>query len=124
MTHRRFIEPLSGFIHVTVMTFKRFLKKFNQCINHKNNVLLNSMSRILCQNINTTTGANLRRIWNETNINPITMYKQTISYHNLPINECYKIHMIKELTDSKFGICDTILDSTQRDDMLYYLCCS
>ena len=79
------------------------------------------MSRIICQNINTTTGANLRRIWNETNINPITMYKQTISYHKLPLNECYKINMIKELTDSKFGICNTILDSTQIDDMLHYL---
>ena len=48
MTHRRFIEPLSGFSHAKVMIFKRFLNYFNQCLNHKNNVLLNSMSQIIC----------------------------------------------------------------------------
>ena len=126
-THRRFIEPLSGFNHVKVLIFKRFLNFFNQCMYHKENSLLNSMSRIICQNVNTVTGANLRRIWNETNINPITLYKKIIpllSYHKLPENEHFKINIIKELTDAKFGIAHTILDYTQIEAMLQDICCN
>ena len=82
------------------------------------------MARIFCQNVNTTTGAKLRRIRNETNMNPFIMYKQTMNYHRLPLNEYYKINMIKELIDVKFGIYSSILDSTQIDDVLQHLCCS
>lgn len=69
-THRRFIEPLSGYAHIKNMIFKRFLHFFNQCMSHKENTMLNHVARIVCFNVDTTTGANLRKIWLETGVSP------------------------------------------------------
>ncbi len=64
---------------------------------------------------------------NETNVDPITLHKQTIPsicFHKLPNAEFLKINIIKDLTDAKFGICQTSLDHTQIDAILNDICCN
>ena len=74
---------------------------------HKENNVLNRIARIICFNTCTTTGANLRKIWLETGVNPhissCKLVTTKLGYHTMPSHEKFKIDIIKELIDVKFG---------------------
>ena len=89
--------------------------------------MLNCIARIVCLNTGTTTGANLRRIWLETGVSPFQSTCEKVVanlfYHKTHHHEMFKIDVIKELTDVKYGICQNNLDREQTKDIIYDLCC-
>jgi len=128
-THRRFIEPLSGFSHVKTLITSRFLKFVSNCMNHETNHILSSVARTICFNVSTVTGSNLRKIWLETGVNPhldnLKNFKKVlkkVSYHPLPQHELYKINIIKDITDIKFGIRALDFSLADIDFMLADVC--
>ena len=64
-THRRFIEPLSGVVHVKLLMMKRiltFIRQIESSKKHASTVLLQSISH----DVRSTTGSNLRNILLQT----------------------------------------------------------
>ena len=94
---------------------------------HRSNYIVSAIARIMSCNVMSTTGANLRRIWLETDVNPfinnVTCVLNNIKYHKLPAEEAYKIVSIKELTDFKFDLCDSNLSLEEINFMLKDLYC-
>ncbi len=98
---------------------------FRTCINHNHNRLLSDISRMVCYNVNTNTGRNIRNVQLDTEKDP-RMFEQIwklIKYHLLQENELYKIHMIKELTEAKIGAVNLNISRKEIFDILQYLCC-
>ena len=76
-------------------------------------------------NVNTVTGRNLRKMYLETNVDPLASEKawQCLTYHPLHESERYKIDMIHELTDAKFGVTEVALSSQEIGVILRTICC-
>ncbi len=71
------------------------------------------------------TGRNIRNIQLETNTDPL-MFEQIwklIKHHPLQENELFKIHMIKELTETKIGAVNLNVSKEEIFDILQYLYC-
>ena len=89
----RFIAPKSRYCHIKIMILKRLLHFFNQCMLHKQNTVLNRIARIICFNTCTTTGANLRKIWLETGVDPHISSSKLVTtklcYHAMPSHEIF-----------------------------------
>ena len=91
------------------------------------NDVIKSFLSVRCRSTRCTTGANLRRIWLETNLNPFTVepkvINQKINYHVLHEQEYDKIGIIVEVTDCKFGLSANGLSRAENDELLRHVCC-
>ena len=101
-TLRRLIQSLSGFLHIRKVLDKRILKFVVQNGKSPKIVLRSLMVMVMA-----TTGANLRRILLQTDkvdVERLKVHDYTfIEYHELPEREAWKVGLVKELTDVKFG---------------------
>ena len=81
----------------------------------------------ICRSRRCTTGADLRRIWLETNLDSFTVgtkvINQNINYHVLHEQEYDEIRTIVELTDCKFGLSANGLSRAENDELLRRVCC-
>ena len=64
-THRRLIQPLSGFLHIRKLLVKRFLKFVAQ-IGKSTKIVLRSLMLTIKNEVRATTGSNLRKILLQT----------------------------------------------------------
>ena len=105
-THRRLIQPLSGFLHIRKVLVKRFLKFVAQ-IGKSTKIVLRSLMLTIKNDVRATTGSNLRKILLQTDKVDVDRLEvqdhASIEYHELNETEAWKVVMIKELTNAKFG---------------------
>ncbi len=66
-------------------------------------------------NVNTVTGRNLRKMYLETNLDPLASERawQCVTHHPLHESERYTIYLIHVLTDAKFGVTEVALSSQE-----------
>ena len=105
-THRRLVQPLSGFLHIRKLLVKRFLKFVTQ-IRKSTKAVLRSLSQTVQNDARSTTWSNLRKILLQTDKDNVERLEvqdySCIKYHELHESEAWKVGLAKELTDAKFG---------------------
>ena len=125
---RYLVEPVSGHMHVKKLLLKRFISFLNQI--HKSKKLLpKSLLNCIKQDTRSITGSNIRRILRLTNkrsIEEVTNKDiENIKYAEMPDEESWRVGIIREMTDRKFGqmTVDGFSDE-ECDEMLAYACTS
>ena len=126
-THRYFIQPLAG-QHLRITLMKRFLR-FIQQIENSPKLLPNQLLRTIRNDCRSTTGSNLRNILLLTKKHDSTMLVPSdvleIDYLPVPEEDKWKISLVKELIDVKWGEASIGVFSTNEiDDMLDHICTS
>ena len=105
-THRYLVEPVSGHVHLKKLLIKRFISFLNQ-INKSNKFLPKSLLNCIKNDTRSTTGSNIRRILlltKKDRIEDVTQEDiENIKYAEMPDEESWRVGMIKDMTDRKFG---------------------
>ena len=103
-THKYLIEPLAG-KHAKVMIYSRYIN-FIKSIQKRTKIPVKYMYELIYQDTRTITGSNIREILNvnnEENILKINVnhMKNKMKFCKIPIEEEWRVDMIKELTNVK-----------------------
>ena len=105
-THRWLIEPISESLHLRRILIQRFLSFVRQ-VKKSEKVITNMLLNTIMSSTRSTTGYNLRRIMMEANLTDIEQLDKlsinTIQYHPVKSEDEWKISVIKECIDAKFG---------------------
>ena len=105
-THRRLIEPLSGLPHISTVLVKRFLGFLSQ-IEKSSKLIPKQLLKLTMFDVRSTTGYNLRKIMLATNRTSVENVKTSdsnlIKYHPLNDEEQWKVKLVHELNNLKFG---------------------
>ena len=105
-THRWLIEPISESLHLRRILIQRFLSFVRQ-VKKSEKVVTNMLLNTIMFSTRSTTGYNLRRIMMEANLTDIEQLDKlsinTIQYHPVKSEDEWKISVIKECIDAKFG---------------------
>ena len=125
-SHRYFIESLTGQPHLKSTLVKRFLS-FTQQIMKSPKIALKNLFKTVKYDTQSVTGYNLRMIMllvNKTNISELSTNDAiNIKFMPVPEEEMWKINMVKEITDIKFG--EQVLEDFPHDDLekiLHFIC--
>ena len=125
-THRYFLEPLSGLKHLKVTLITRFLNFLSQ-IQKSPKILPNILLQSIKRDCRSVTGSNLRNILLLTNKDDISQLQNSditrIVYMPVPDNEMWRIEMLKELIEVKWG--DVVIDNFEEgeiNEMIEELC--
>ena len=103
--HWYLVEPVPGQIHLKKMLIRRFLSFFKQVIKSKKNLpkqLLNTIQN----DTRSITGSNIRKILlltSKESIEQITDFDIEIEYAKMSDENRWRVNIIKEITDVKFG---------------------
>ena len=101
-THRYFVEPVSGKVHIKNILLKRFLGFLNQ-IKKSSKILPSALLRLVSHDTRSTTGSNLRKILlltEKTKIEDITIQDiDNYCYAPARQEDLWKIDMVKELVE-------------------------
>ena len=128
-THKYLIEPLAG-KHAKVMIYSRYIN-FIKSIQKRTKIPVKYMYELIYQDTRTITGSNIREILNvnnEENILKINVnhMKNKMKFCKIPIEEEWRVDMIKELTNVKqhnlnieFENGD-LLTNDEIDDLIYF----
>ena len=124
-THRYFLEPLAGHRHLKITLMNRFLS-FIQQIEKSPKLLPNLLLRTISRS---TTGSNLRNILLLTSKYDSAMLVPSdaleIEFVPVPEEETWKINLVKELIDVKWGEASIADFSTDEiDEILEQICTS
>ena len=127
-THRRLIEPLSGYSHVRKIFVKRFLSFLGQ-IEKSPKVIVRLLLFEIKHDVRSTTGSNLRKILlytKKSRVDDLSVADvEDIKYHQLHDSEKWKVPIIKELIDAKHGRIEIEnLSYEEMDETLDFLCTS
>ena len=105
-THRYLVEPVSEQIHLKKLLIKRFLS-FLQQIKKSRKMIPKFLLNTIMNDAQSITGSNVKRILalaKKTNIDDITQKDiDNIVYEEIPEGNMWRIDVIKEITDIKFG---------------------
>ena len=105
-THRWLIEPVSDSTHVRRVLLNRFLNFIKQ-IQKSNKFVTSMLLRTIQNNVRSVTGYNLRRIMLETGKTNVDQLNdvgiENIEYHPVSDEDKWKILVIKECIDVKYG---------------------
>ena len=105
-THRWIIEPVSDSTHVRRFLINRFLN-FTKQIRKSSKFVTNMILRTIQYDVKSVTGYNLRRIMLETGKTTIDQLNNvginSIEYQPVRNEDKWKISVIKECIDVKFG---------------------
>ena len=105
-THRYLVEPVSDHMHLKKILIKRFLS-FIQQINKSSKLIPKQLLNVIMNDTRSVTGSNLKRILiltKKTKVEDVTSKDiEDIEYAKMCQEEKWRIEMIKELTDIKFG---------------------
>ena len=111
-----FIEGLTNCPHLRSVLVKRFLKFVGKL---KESVKTRKMLNLIKHDVRSVTGRNLRNIMDLVNKDSIDSLTSSdadgIVYQETPENCHWKIGLVKEITDIKFGQC--YLDSFKRKEL-------
>ena len=103
---RFLIEPLTGASHLKKVLIKRFLT-FVESIKSSKKIALKNLFKVVKEDCRSVTGNNLTRIMNlvgKVNVDSLVPTDaMDIQYHVISEENVFKVNMIKELTDVKFG---------------------
>ena len=103
-THRYFVQPVSGKIHVKNLLLRRFLGFLNQ-VEKSPKKLPRALLALIKFDTRSTTGSNLRNIMNLTDKHSIEDLEvdeiKNIIYAPINPEDIWKIDMVKEIVDAK-----------------------
>ena len=127
-THRWLIEPVSGSTHVRKILISRFLNFIKQIIK-SNKLVSRLLLRTIKYDVRSVTGHNLRQIMMETGKTDINQLGDVniddIKYHPVSNEDKWKISVVQECVDAKFG--KLIIDGfsvEELDEICSHLCVS
>ena len=126
-THRRLIEPLSGSPHISNILLKRFLGFLSQ-IEKSGKFIPKQLLNIVKFDVRSTTGFNLRKIMlcgKKSNVEKVNISDVSdVKYHPLKEEELWKVGLVKELNDTKFGKLELENFSEEEIDELICFACT
>ena len=127
-SHRYFIEGLTQKPHLKATLIKRFLSFTNQ-IMESSKIALKNLFDIVKDDTQSVTGNNLRKtmlLLNKASIEDLKPNDTNeIEYRQIPETERWKLDIVKEITDIKFGV--QTLESFPHEELdiiLDYICTS
>ena len=124
-THRYLMEPLSGQKH---MSISHSDLSFITRIRESPKPVLKQLYQITKNNVQSTTGRNLRNILVQTNLSKVDDLTPSvagqISYKPINDNDMWRVNLIKEIMDIKSGLVETPVDWTdiEIDEILNIAC--
>ena len=107
-THRYLLEPISENDHLLKILIERFISFISQLEKSSKNVV-KQLLNLVKMDARSVTGANLRKIklmTGKRDLNDCKKVLRDIPYVPIPDDECWRVSVIKELTDIKFGQSD------------------
>ena len=127
-THRYFVEPISRKPHARNMIMKRFLR-FTELIMKSNKKSLIHVFKMIRRDVQSVTGNNLRKMMMMTGKSDIEdLCADDISkaeYAPIPLDEKWRIDLLDELIDVKYGNSKVEnLNNDEIDDLIQFVCSS
>ena len=127
-THRFFLEPLSATRHAIFSMYVRFIK-FTESLQSSPKSLLRNLLNLLKHDCRSTTGANLRKIMllvGRTRIEDLSTEDITkLCYRQIPMDEEWKLNLVKEITESRYGkLVVPNFSKSEYQDILHHVCTS
>ena len=127
-THRRLIEPLSGYPHISTVLMKRFLGFLSQ-IENSRKLIPKLLLNLVKFDVRSTTGHNLRKIMLDTNRTSVESVKSSdinsVKYHPLNEDEQWKVNLVHELNGLKYGKLELDNFSDEEiEEMISFACTS
>ena len=126
-THRYFIQPISGFPHMSRSLVRRYLS-FIVKVKESNKVALKELLNIVQKDVRMTTGSNLRNIMILAGVNRIDdleAAKVDFDYHPVNGGDEWRIDFVRELVDvQNEELRVEGLARKEVEEILEYLCCS
>ena len=104
-THRYLIEPISENDHLFKILIERFISFISQLEKSSKNVV-KQLLNLVKTDARSVTGANLRKIklmTGKRELNDCRKVLRDIPYVPIPDDEWWRVSLIRELTDIKFG---------------------
>ena len=105
-THRYLVEPVSESVHIKKILIKRFISFLNQ-ISKSTKYLPKALLNNIQYDMRSTTGSNIRKILLLTKRDSIFEVTgediDRIEYAKLSEENVWRVGLIKEITDVKFG---------------------
>ena len=125
-THCYFIEALSESPHLKTTLIGRFLKFVDQLRKSKK-VCLKNLVNTIQYDVQSVTGRNLRKIMllaDRNTIDELNPFDATnIKFKEVPESEQWRIGMVHELTDIKFGNSELVgFSSEEVNDIVKLVC--
>ena len=125
-THRYFIEPISGKVHIKTILMKRFLG-FLDLIRKCPKSTLRSFLSVIEKDTRSVTGMNLRNILlltDKCRIEDLTVQDiQSIPYHPITQEDIWRVPLVQEITDIRNGLCEASnFSGVELDEILKYCC--
>ena len=114
-THRYFVEPLTKTIHIIKSLRRRFLN-FIEKIEAGQKIVLKRLLDVIRYDTRSTTGRNLRCLKLMTSDHP------TASYHPIPLNEEWRISLVREIIEAKSGHLTTNMSKEELTDICDFVC--
>ena len=125
-THKFFVEPITGTPHLKKVLCKRFLS-FIGSIKTSKKIALKNIFKLVKDDCRSVTGRNLLNIMilvKKSSIDSLVPGDALdIKYHEIDEQQAWKIDIVKELTDVKFG--ESFVEGFSRKElnaMLNYVC--
>lgn len=125
-THKYLVEPVSRQTHLKKMLLKRFISFLNQ-IQNSNKILPKQLLNLVQNDVNSVTGRNIKRILLLTkktkwmDVSPADI--NSIVYADIPEGNSWRVPLIQEITDVKFGQVDIPGFSIDEcEEMLSFAC--
>ena len=127
-THRYLVEPVSGQLHLKKILIKRFLSFIRQ-VNRSSKILPKQLLHFIQNDTRSITGSNIRRILlltKRTEIDDITVEDiEDIEYAELSEENCWRVNLINEITDIKFGQLEVNgFSQEEYEEILQFACTS
>ena len=126
-THRYLIEPLSEHMHMSRTILRNYLS-FIAEVRKSSKPVLRQLYEVSKNDVRTTTGSNLRNILLLTNLSNPDHLKpsivENISYKMINKEDQWRVRLIKELIDMKFGVMNIPEEMTmdEVEDILDFTC--
>ena len=127
-THRYFVEPVSGKVHIKNILMKRFLGFLTQIEKSKKS-LPKRILRYVMKDTRSTTGSNLRKmmlLFDKVRVEDITKNDvNSFKYADVPQGDEWRVEMVKEIIEirnSKLEVEN--FDDEEIEEIMNYLCTS
>ena len=125
-SHRYFLEPVSGVQHLKFTLISRFLSFISQ-IEKSQKILPRVLLQTIRRDCRSVTGSNLRNILLLTSKDDISDISHSdireMQYKPAPDHEVWRINMLKELIDVKWGdLAIQHLEDTEINEIIDELC--
>ena len=127
-THRYFVEPVSGKVHVKNMLLKRFLSFLNQ-IEKSKKKLPKRILRYVMKDTRSATGSNLRKmmlLFGKVKVEDITESDvDAFKYAAVPPGDEWRVEILKEIIAIRNSNLEVEnFDEEELDEIMNYLCTS